>query len=315
MENEPEVRKALEEDRLLFGTVDSWLIWNLTRDSGVERTEGTHVTDVTNASRTMLMNIETLSWDPFLLKYFDIPRRILPKIRSSSEIYGKIAEGPLAGIPISGCLGDQQAALVGQNCLLPGQAKCTYGTGCFLLYNVGQRPVYSGNGLLTTVAFQFGRNALPVYALEGSIAVAGAAIKWLREQMHLIGESEDVERLAAAVDDTGGVYFVPAFSGLFTPHWRPDARGIICGLTQFSERGHVVRAAFESVAFQAREILDCMEADSGILARLESLPVDGGMSSNDLLMQIQADLLGLEVTRPSMSETTALGAAIAGSLS
>ena len=307
LDHVPAVSEALAEDRLLFGTVDTWLIWNLT---GGADGDGIHMTDVTNASRTMLMNIETLKWDSFLCKFFKIPQSILPEIRSSSEIYAKLTTTALKGVPISGCLGDQQAALVGQNCFRPGQAKNTYGTGCFMLYNVGPGVVYSRHGLLSTVAYKLGKKQPAIYALEGSIAVAGAATRWLHEKMQMIENVDDVELHARKVDDNGDVFFVPAFSGLFAPHWRPDARGIICGLTQFSSREHLCRATLESVAFQTREILEAMEADSDL--DVNTLLVDGGMANNNLLMQLQADYLGIPILRPSMAETTALGAAIAG---
>lgn len=305
MDNVPEVQKAIAEDRCMFGTVDSWLIYNFT---GGAR-GGVHMTDVTNASRTMLMDIETLQWDHYLCKFFGIPMSILPKIHSSSEIYGKMCEGSLMGVPISGCLGDQSAALVGQLCFDIGQAKCTYGTGCFLLCNTGLEMVQSSHGLLTTVAYKLGPKRPVQYAVEGSVAIAGAAVRWLRDNLSLISSSAEIEKVARTVGSTHGVYFVPAFSGLYAPHWQPDARGIICGLTQFTTRAHIARATLEAVCFQVREILDAMDHDSG--TRLKQLLVDGGMAVNDLLMQLQADLLGIPVVRPQMPETTALGAAIA----
>ncbi|XP_014776025.1 glycerol kinase [Octopus bimaculoides] len=305
LDNVPEVKAALKEKRCLFGTVDSWLLWNLT--GGVK--DGKHLTDVTNASRTMLMNIHALRWDEKLCSFFDIPMSILPEIHSSSEIFGYINDGPLKDIPISGILGDQQAALVGQMCFKQGDAKNTYGTGCFLLYNTGSQPVESKHGLLTTVAYQMGKKKPVTYALEGAIAIAGACVQWLRDNLGVIKESAEIEHLANQVDGTHGCYFVPAFSGLFCPHWKPDARGIICGLTQFTNKFHISRAVLEAICFQTRELLDAMNHDSGIA--LKSLQVDGGMSVNSLLMQLQADLLGISVVRPSMPETTALGAAMA----
>uniref|UniRef100_A0A0P4WJA2 Probable glycerol kinase n=1 Tax=Scylla olivacea TaxID=85551 RepID=A0A0P4WJA2_SCYOL len=305
LDNLPEVQEAAAQGNLLFGTVDSWLLWNLT--GGLDG--GLHVTDVTNASRTMLMNISTLQWDANLCKFFKIPMSILPEIRSSSEIYGYITKGPLLGIPISGVLGDQQAALVGQMCLSRGQAKNTYGTGCFLLYNTGTQIVQSEHGLLTTVGYKLGKKSPTIYALEGSVAIAGAAVTWLRDNLHVIKSSTDIEPLAKKVKDSGGVYFVPAFSGLFAPYWRSDARGTICGLTQASTSAHLARAVLEAVCFQTREILDAMQKDSGIT--LNKLQVDGGMTCNNTLMQLQADIAGVPVARPSMTETTSLGAAMA----
>ncbi|KAK9701777.1 FGGY family of carbohydrate kinase [Popillia japonica] len=299
------VRRAIEEDRCLFGTVDTWLIWNLT--GGVNG--GLHLTDVTNASRTMLMNIDTLKWDPQLCKIFDIPMNILPEIRSSSEIYGYISESVLKGIPISGCLGDQQAALVGQMCFHQGQAKSTYGTGCFLLYNTGTAIVQSSHGLLTTVAYQLGKDAPPIYALEGSIAIAGVAMQWLRDNLGVIENVADSMDIAQSSGEVGEVYFVPAFSGLYAPYWRKDARSVICGLTDETKPGHIVRGALESVAFQVRDILEAMALDCGY--PLQKLLVDGGMTANNFLMQIQADYCGIPVVRPLMAETTSLGAAIA----
>ncbi|XP_050703171.1 glycerol kinase-like isoform X2 [Eriocheir sinensis] len=305
LDNVPEVQEVAEKGNLFFGTVDSWLLWNMT--GGLEG--GLHVTDVTNASRTMLMNITTLKWDANLCKFFKIPMSVLPEIRSSAEIYGYITDGPLLGIPISGVLGDQQAALVGQMCLSRGQAKNTYGTGCFLLYNTGTQIVQSDHGLLTTVAYKLGKKAPTIYALEGSVAIAGAAVRWLRDNLSIIQSSADIEKLAKTVKDSGGVYFVPAFSGLFAPYWRTDARGTICGLTQGSTGAHLARAVLEAVCFQTREILDAMQKDSGIT--LNKLQVDGGMTGNNILMQLQADIAGVPVARPSMTETTSLGAAMA----
>ncbi|XP_058638366.1 glycerol kinase isoform X3 [Onychostoma macrolepis] len=305
MDNVEKVHEAVLSHRAMFGTVDSWLIWCLTGG----KKGGVHCTDVTNASRTMLFNIHTMDWDPELCKYFDIPMEILPKVRSSSEIYGLMKSGPLTGVPISGCLGDQSAALVGQMCFKDGQAKNTYGTGCFLLKNVGTKPVMSDHGLLTTVAYKLGRDKPACYALEGSVAIAGAVVRWLQDNLGIIQTSTELEKLAADVGTSYGCYFVPAFSGLYAPYWEPSARGIICGLTQFTNRSHLAFAALEAVCFQTREILDAMNQDSGI--HLSQLQVDGGMTSNRLLMQLQADILCIPVVKPSMPETTALGAAMA----
>ncbi|XP_029613074.1 glycerol kinase-like isoform X3 [Salmo trutta] len=305
MDNVDEVAEAVLTHRAMFGTVDSWLIWCLTGG----KSGGVHCTDVTNASRTMLFNIHTLDWDPELCKYFDIPMEILPKVRSSSEIYGLMKSGCLSGIPISGCLGDQSAALVGQMCFQEGQAKNTYGTGCFLLRNTGAKPVMSEHGLLTTVAYKLGRDKPACYALEGSVAIAGAVVRWLKDNLGIIQTSTELEKLAASVGTSYGCYFVPAFSGLYAPYWEPSARGIICGLTQFTNKSHLAFAALEAVCFQTREILDAMNQDSGI--PLTQLQVDGGMTSNRLLMQLQADILCIPVVKPSMPETTALGAAMA----
>ncbi|KAG7467271.1 hypothetical protein MATL_G00151700 [Megalops atlanticus] len=311
MDNVTEVHEAVLSHRAMFGTVDSWLIWCLTGG----KTGGVHCTDVTNASRTMLFNIHTMDWDPELCKYFDIPMEILPKVRSSSEIYGlmkicsSLKSGALTGVPISGCLGDQSAALVGQMCFQDGQAKNTYGTGCFLLRNTGAKPVMSDHGLLTTVAYKLGRDKPACYALEGSVAIAGAVVRWLKDNLGIVQSSTEIEKLAAMVGTSYGCYFVPAFSGLYAPYWEPSARGIICGLTQFTNRSHLAFAALEAVCFQTREILDAMNQDSGI--PLNQLQVDGGMTSNKLLMQLQADILCIPVVKPSMPETTALGAAMA----
>ncbi|XP_055772586.1 glycerol kinase-like isoform X1 [Salvelinus fontinalis] len=311
MDNVDEVAEAVLTHRAMFGTIDSWLIWCLTGG----KSGGVHCTDVTNASRTMLFNIHTLDWDPELCKYFDIPMEILPKVRSSSEIYGlmkicsSLKSGSLSGIPISGCLGDQSAALVGQMCFQEGQAKNTYGTGCFLLRNTGAKPVMSEHGLLTTVAYKLGRDKPACYALEGSVAIAGAVVRWLKDNLGIIQTSTELEKLAASVGTSYGCYFVPAFSGLYAPYWEPSARGIICGLTQFTNKSHLAFAALEAVCFQTREILDAMNQDSGI--PLTQLQVDGGMTSNRLLMQLQADILCIPVVKPSMPETTALGAAMA----
>jgi len=294
-------RAAAERGELLFGTMDSWLIWKLT---------GAHVTDVTNASRTMLMNLATLDWDEDLLAAMNVPRAMLPRIVSSAEVYGQ-AEGVLAGVPVASALGDQQAALFGQTCFSPGEGKCTYGTGNFLLVNTGERPVASANGLLTTVGYKIGE-APAAYALEGSIAVTGALVQWLRDNLGLIRSASEIEALARSVEDNGGCYFVPAFSGLFAPHWRSDARGVIAGLTAFVTRGHIARAALEAVAWQTREVADAMTADSG--QALTRLKVDGGMTANHLLMQFQADVLDIPVARCAIAETTCLGAAYAAGL-
>jgi glycerol kinase len=299
-------RERAEAGELLFGTIDSWVVWNLT--GGADG--GRHLTDVTNASRTLLMNLSTLDWDDELLSVMGVPGAMLPEIRPSSEVYGRAVD-PLDGVPVAGILGDQQAALFGQVCFDVGDAKNTYGTGCFMLLNTGTEPVFSKNGLLTTVAYQVG-NQLPVYALEGSIAVAGALVQWLRDNLEIIETAPEVENLARSVDDNGGVYFVPAFSGLFAPHWRSDARGVIAGLTRYASKGHLARAALEATAFQTREVLDAMNRDSGV--DLTSLKVDGGMVFNELLMQFQADQLGVPVIRPLVAETTALGAAYAAGL-
>ncbi|XP_065846277.1 glycerol kinase 3-like isoform X1 [Oscarella lobularis] len=309
LDNSDVVRSAVAKGNCMFGTVDSWLIWNLT--GGIDG--GEHVTDVTNASRTMLMSIKSHQWDKSLMKFFDIPGGVLfPKIKSSSEVYGHIATGPLEGVPIAGCLGDQSAALYGHTFAKTpkkGDAKNTYGTGCFLLYNTGSTPVFSQHGLLTTVAFQLGPNAPIQYALEGSVAIGGDAVRWLRDNLQIIRESSDVEELASQVTDTGDVYFVPAFSGLFAPYWQPDARGVLVGLTQYTNRCHIARATLEAVCFQTREILEAMNKDSKI--PLTELLVDGGMTKNSLLLQLQADLLGIPIVRAPMSETTALGVAMA----
>lgn len=305
IDNVREVRDAVSECRCLFGTIDTWLIWNLT--GGVNG--GLHITDVTNASRTMLMNINTLKWDPHLCKVFDVPLGILPEIRSSSEIYGYLSESALCGVPISGCLGDQQAALVGQMCFQQGQAKSTYGTGCFLLYNTSTAIVQSNHGLLTTVAYQLGRNKPVFYALEGSVAVAGVALQWLRDNLEILECAGDSAQIAEKVDSVGEVSFVPAFSGLYAPYWRKDARSVIVGLTDETKPGHIIKAALEAVAFQTRDILEAMGLDCGY--SLSKLLVDGGMTANNYLMQIQADYCGIPVVRPLMTETTALGSAIA----
>ncbi|WP_309616841.1 glycerol kinase GlpK [Salinibacterium sp.] len=308
LENVAGARDRADAGDLAFGTIDTWLLWNLTggTDGGV------HATDVTNASRTLLMNLETLAWDDDLLARFGIPASMLPEIRSSSEIYGTIESSSLLReVPVAGILGDQQAATFGQAAFDKGESKNTYGTGNFLIVNTGEEIVRSENGLITTVAYQLGNEA-PRYALEGSIAVTGSLVQWLRDNLGIISSSEEVETLAASVDDNGGVYFVPAFSGLFAPHWRPDARGAILGLTRFANRGHIARAALEATAFQTREVLDAVNADFGV--DLAELKVDGGMVANDVLMQFQADLLDVPVIRPVVAETTALGAAYAAGL-
>jgi glycerol kinase len=310
LENVPGAREAAAAGDALFGTIDTWLMWNLT--GGVHG--GVHVTDVTNASRTMLMDLETLDWDEELLGFFGVPRSMLPEIRPSSDPqgYGVLAApAGFAGIPLTGILGDQQAAVFGQACFDPGTAKNTYGTGHFLLLNTGPEPVRSGNGLLTTVAYQLGDDR-PVYALEGSIAVTGSAVQWLRDQLGIISGAAAIEPLARSVDDNGGVYFVPAFSGLFAPYWRSDARGAIVGLSRFNTNAHLARATLESICYQSRDVAEAMETDSGV--HLEVLKVDGGVTANDLCMQLQADILGVPVSRPVVAETTALGAAYAAGL-
>jgi len=301
LDNVPGARTRAEKGELLFGNIDTWIIWNLT---------GAHVTDVTNASRTLLMNLSTLDWDDEILKLLNIPRVILPEIRSSSEIYGS-AKGALGGVQIAGDLGDQQAALFGQTCYSAGEAKNTYGTGCFMLLNTGEKPVPSKSGLLTTLGYKIGSQKA-VYALEGSIAITGALVQWLRDNLGLIRQSSEIEALAKTVEDNGGVYFVPAFSGLFAPYWRSDARGAIVGLTRYVNKGHIARAVLEATAFQTREVLDAMEKDSGV--KLTALKVDGGMVFNELLMQFQSDILNVPVVRPKVAETTALGAAYAAGL-
>jgi glycerol kinase len=294
-------RAVAERGEVLFGTMDAWLIWKLT---------GRHVTDVTNASRTMLMNLKTLDWDDDLLDAIGVPRAMLPEIRPSSEVYAK-AVGVLEGVPVAAALGDQQAALFGQTCFAPGEGKCTYGTGSFLLVNTGPKIVQSLNGLLTTLGYQIGGEK-PVYALEGSIAVTGALVQWVRDNLDLISAASEIEALARSVDDNGGCYFVPAFSGLFAPYWRSDARGAIVGLTGYITKGHIARAVLEATAWQTREVVDAMVADSNV--RLTTLKVDGGMTANTLLMQFQADVLNAPVVRPVVAETTCLGAAYAAGL-
>jgi glycerol kinase len=311
LDNVAGLRAAAESGEAIFGNIDTWLIWNLTGGPN----GGAHVTDVTNASRTMLMDLDGTSWDGDITATMTIPDLMLPQIRPSSDpnLYGYTsAHGPFGGrIPVCGDLGDQQAATVGQACFDTGEAKNTYGTGCFMILNTGTDIVPSQSGLLTTVCYKFGR-AETVYALEGSIAITGALVQWLRDNLKLIDTAAEVEELAKTVDDNGGVYFVPAFSGLFAPYWRSDARGVIAGLTRYANRGHLARAALEATAYQTREVLDAMNADSGV--KLTALKVDGGMVFNDLLMQFQADVLGVPVIRPKVAETTALGAAYAAGL-
>jgi glycerol kinase len=307
LQNVPRAREKAAAGELLSGNIDTFLLWNLT---GGTRS-GVHVTDVTNASRTQLLNLQTLNWDEKLLAAFDIPRSVLPQVRSSSEIYGEVLLPAIAGVPVAGDLGDQQAALVGQTCFRPGEVKNTYGTGCFLLMNTGERIVPSNSGLLTTLAYKFG-NSPAHYALEGSVAITGALVQWLRDNLGLIEKSSDIEPLARTVSDNGGVYFVPAFSGLFAPYWKATARGVIAGLTRYANKGHLARAVLEATAFQTREVVEAMEKDSQI--ELQSLRVDGGMVTNELLMQFQADILNREVVRPVIQETTALGAAYAAGL-
>ncbi|HTX79567.1 MAG TPA: glycerol kinase GlpK [Longilinea sp.] len=306
LENVPGVRAKAEKGEVLFGNIDTWVIWNVTGGPN----GGVHVTDVSNASRTMLMNLETLDWDPDMLKVMGIPRAMLPKVMPSSAVYG-MAKGELAGIPVAGDLGDQQAALFGQTCFSAGEAKNTYGTGCFMLLNTGTKPVQSKNGLLTTLGYKIGDQPA-VYCLEGSIAITGALVQWLRDNLGLISKSAEIETLAKTVDDAGGIYFVPAFSGLFAPYWKNDARGVIVGMTRYVNKGHIARAALEATAFQTREVLDAMNKDSGV--NLTALKVDGGMVYNELLMQFQADVLGVPVIRPTVAETTSLGAAYAAGL-
>jgi len=296
-----------EAGELLFGTMDSWLIWNLTGGAH----GGRHFTDVTNASRTMLMNLKTLAWDPEMLRLLNIPAAMLPTINSSSDIYARCVLPELNGVPIAGVLGDQQAALFGQTCFEPGEAKNTYGTGCFMLMNTGTTPMQSKNGLLTTLGYRIADQPA-VYALEGSVAIAGALVQWLRDNLKLIAKSSEIDTLAESVEDSGGIYFVPAFSGLFAPYWKNDARGVIVGLTRFVNGGHLARAALEATAYQTRDVIEAMNLDSGV--PLQSLKVDGGMVINQTLMQFQADILGVEVIRPQVAETTALGAAYAAGL-
>ncbi|ONI79995.1 glycerol kinase [Actinosynnema sp. ALI-1.44] len=303
LDQTPGLQERAERGEVLFGTTESWLIWNLTG--------GLHITDVTNASRTMLMNLRTLSWDDELLEFFDIPRAMLPEIRSSTEVYGTTTT-VVPGIRIAAALGDQQAALFGQTCFAPGEAKCTYGTGSFLLLNTGHTPVLSAHGMLTTVGFKIGDEPA-VYALEGSIAVTGSLVQWFRDSLELIGTAPEIETLARTVRDNGGCYIVPAFSGLFAPHWHSEARGVIAGLTSYITKGHLARAVLEATGWQTREVVDAMNADSGLA--LSTLKVDGGMTANNLLMQIIADVLDVPVVRPMVAETVSLGAAYAAGLS
>ncbi|UBM57834.1 glycerol kinase GlpK [Marinilongibacter aquaticus] len=298
------LREDAENGFALFGNMDTFLVWHLTGGTN----GGLHLTDVTNASRTQLMNIHQMKWDKEILDILNIPAAMLPEIRPSSEVYGEIASEVMQGVPLSGILGDQQAALVGQTCYAPGEAKNTYGTGCFMLMNTGQKAIPSEFGLLTTVAYQFGEEPVH-YALEGSVAIAGALVQWLRDNLGIIKHSSDIQKLAETVEDNGGTYFVPAFSGLYAPYWNNNARGIIAGLTSFVNKGHIARAVLEATAYQTRAVLEAMEKDSGI--EIKSLRVDGGMTVNELLMQFQSDILDVEVIRPKMIETTALGAAYA----
>lgn len=313
LENVDGAREKADLGELMFGTTDTWVLWNLT--GGVDG--GVHATDVTNASRTMFMDLETLKWRDDILEVFGVPRSMMPEIRSSSEVYGTAENSSLLrGTPVAGILGDQQAATFGQAAFRAGESKNTYGTGCFLIFNTGEEIVRSQNGLLTTVGYKLG-NAPTQYALEGSVAVAGSLIQWLRDQLGLISSAPEIEELASKVADNGGVYIVPAFSGLFTPYWRPDARGAIVGLTRFANRNHLARAALEAVAFQTRDVLDAVNADAASSdsdSQLKELKVDGGMVANDALMQFQADVLGVPVVRPVVAETTALGAAYAAGL-
>jgi glycerol kinase len=301
LDNVPGLRQQAEQGDVLFGTMDSWLLWKLT---------GRHVTDVTNAGRTMLMNLQTLDWDDVVLDAMGVPRAMLPEIRPSMEVYGE-AGGALAGLHVAAALGDQHAALFGQTCFETGAAKCTYGTGSFLLMNTGQEPVWSVNGLLTTVGYKIGDRPA-TYALEGSIAVTGALVQWFRDKVGLIGSASEIETLARSVDDNGGCYFVPAFAGLFAPHWRSDARGVIAGLTGYITAGHLARAVLEATAWQTREVVDAMNGDAGV--ELAALKVDGGMTANNLLMQSLADVLDVPVVRPIVAETVSLGAAYAAGL-
>ncbi len=306
LDNIPGVRAKAEKGEVLFGNIDTWVIWNLTGGPN----GGVHVTDVSNASRTMLMNLDTLDWDPDMLKVMGIPKAMLPRVRASAEVYGK-AVGSLNGIPVAGDLGDQQAALFGQTCFSQGEAKNTYGTGCFMLLNTGTKPVQSKNGLLTTLGYKI-NDEPAVYCLEGSIAITGALVQWLRDNLKFFDFSKHIEDYAKAVPDSGGIYIVPAFSGLFAPYWKSSARGAIVGLTRFITKNHIARAALEATAYQTREVLDAMNKDSGV--NLTALKVDGGMVFNDTLMQFQSDILGVPVIRPTVAETTALGAAYAAGL-
>lgn len=307
LENVEGLRADAEKGEALFGNIDTFLIWNLTGGGH----GGIHVTDVTNASRTQLMNLHTLQWDNSMLEAYHIPALMLPEIKSSSEVYGMVSNEVLPGVPVAGILGDQHAALVGQTCFEPGMAKNTYGTGCFLVMNTGSELKMSENGLLTTIAYKFGNDPVQ-YALEGSVAVTGALVQWVRDNLGLIKKSSDIENLAKTVEDNGGAYFVPAFSGLYAPYWRNDARGVIAGLTRYVTKGHIARAVLEATAYQTLDVVNAMEQDSGI--RLSSLRVDGGMVLNQLLMKFQADMLNTQVVSPAVAETTALGAAYAAGL-
>jgi glycerol kinase len=307
LDNVDGAREKAEAGDLVFGNMDTWCMWNLT--GGVDG--GLHITDVTNASRTMLMDLDSLSWDESIAETIGVPMSMLPEIKASSEVYGEVKTGGFTGIPLAGILGDQQAATFGQTCFSPGEAKNTYGTGNFMLLNTGTELVQSKSGLLTTVGYKIGDND-PIYCLEGSIAITGALVQWLRDNLKLIKAAPEVEELAKSVDDNGGLYIVPAFSGLFAPYWKSNARGVFAGLTRYVNAGHIARATLEATAFQSREIVEAMAKDSGV--DLDSLKVDGGMVQNDLLMQFQADLLGVPVYRPEVAETTALGAAYAAGL-
>jgi glycerol kinase len=307
LDNVEGARERAEAGELAFGNMDTWLIWNLT--GGPDG--GLHITDVTNASRTMMMDLKSLAWDEQIAETIGVPSAMLPEIRASSEVYGEVRSGPLAGVALAGDLGDQQAATFGQACFSPGEAKNTYGTGNFLLLNTGEEAVHSKSGLITTVGYKVGDHA-PIYCLEGSIAITGALVQWLRDNLRMIKAAPEVEELAESVDDNGGLYIVPAFSGLYAPYWKSNARGVFAGLTRYVNAGHIARAALEATAYQSREVVEAMETDSGV--KLESLKVDGGMVANDLLMQFQADLLGVPVIRPQVAETTALGAAYAAGL-
>ncbi|MFJ9339530.1 glycerol kinase GlpK [Streptomyces sp. NPDC101733] len=307
LDNVEGLRERAAAGDILFGTMDSWVIWNLT--GGAQG--GVHVTDVTNASRTMLMNLHTLEWDESIARSMEVPLDLLPEIRSSAEVYGHVKEGVLAGVPVASALGDQQAALFGQTCFAEGEAKSTYGTGTFMLMNTGDKIINSYSGLLTTVGYKIG-DEKPVYALEGSIAVTGSLVQWMRDQMGMIKTAAEIETLASSVEDNGGAYFVPAFSGLFAPYWRSDARGVIAGLTRYVTKAHIARAVLEATAWQTREITDAMTKDSGV--ELAALKVDGGMTSNNLLMQTLSDFVDAPVVRPMVAETTCLGAAYAAGL-
>ncbi len=307
LENVEGLRKDAEAGDAIFGNMDTFLVWNLT--GGVKG--GIHITDVTNASRTQLMNLGTQAWDDEILTKLNIPKAMLPEINPSSKVYGKISAEPMAGVPLAGILGDQQAALVGQTCFKPGEAKNTYGTGCFMLLNTGTKPIPSKYGLLTTVAYQF-ENQPVHFALEGSVAMAGALVQWVRDNLGLIKDSSEIQTLAEAVEDNGGAYFVPAFSGLYAPYWENNARGVIAGLTRYVNKGHIARSVLEATAYQTLDVLEAMEKDAGI--EISSLRVDGGMTVNELLMQFQSDMLKVPVIRPKMIETTALGAAYAAGL-